>query len=197
MKTEKRLSRVVLGGIVEGLLAAGYPCRTRYRTDAIVYFAPVGGYSPVHCREYNVGADTWRVSVRHYSFDAGAGKWLLPAGVEKPRVQTDGHGYPRPGPDCYSLEFSFARSEAAAVAPWIVGYIVAQEQGREPEPFPGLEGRWPWPPARVCGYLWTRQGAAVQDAWQARRDERERARRASLAASGLRRTVGDHATGAA
>lgn len=176
MTNEPRLSRVVLGGIVDGLLAAGYPCRTRYCRYAIAYVAPVGGYSLVNCREYSAGADTWRVHVRHYWGDFGGGKWLLPTGVEKPHVATDGHGNPIHGEGGYCLEFSFARSDSPSVAPWIVSYIVAKERGVDPEPYPDLSDRWKWPPSEMSGYLWTRAGNEAQEAYQKLMESRGAAR---------------------
>lgn len=177
---ETRLSRVVLEEILRGLLAAGYPVRTRYNKDAIVYFAPVGGYSHVRCCEYDAKADTWRVYVRHYHFDTGGGRWMLPPGVSKPEGYTDGRSLIRTNPGGYSLEFSFARSDTPTVAPWIVSYIIAEERGEEPEPYPSLAPGWKGPPSGETGYLWTQAGIVAQDVQDARRKEAQAKRTARM-----------------
>lgn len=182
MIAQPRLARAVLSGIADGLFAAGFPVRTRFCRDGIAYFGPVGGYSSVCCHEYNRNADTWRVIVRHRLYDRGGGKWRLPPGAEKPRCYTDGHGSPVQAAGGYNLEFSFARSDVATVAPWIVAFIVAHETGAELAPYPELEAGRPW--SRDSNYVWTRAGAAVQNAYQAEANARHvaRAARASHAA---------------
>ena len=114
--------------------------------------------------------------MRHGSWDSNGGKWLLPAGVDKPHVRTDGYHRPIFGKGGYCLEFSFARSDVLSVAPWIVSYIVAKERGVEPEPYPDLSDRWKWPPSEMSGYLWTRAGNEVQEAYQKLMESRGAAR---------------------
>ena len=168
MMTERDVGRVVLELIADGLVRAGCPVRTRYGRGELGYVGPLGQYAIVSCRPYDAAADTWRVQVRCESIDLGGGKWLLPPGVERPRCRRDAAGCVWCATDNYRLEFSFAAAEAEQVGDWIPGYIVAMERGRDPEPYPDLHARWPWPPSRGTGYLWTRLGEGRQAARYAR-----------------------------
>ena len=180
--SEQTVGRVVLQRMVSGLLAAGYPVRTRYGKGRLVYMGPTTGYSLAGCREYCAAADTWRVRLRHGDYDFGRGKWLMPPGVPKPTGHTNGRGMPVVSREGYRLELTFAPSEAEEIADWTVSYIVARERGEEPVPCPGDAGRWP--PSVEYGYLWTRAAEALQDEWSARRKAYEAARAARLSRLG-------------